>query len=1256
MKRKFLLGLVFLLTLIGVVGCGAKLNVSFKDDMPEEITVDSLFDVGTYLVKEEGVDYEVSATYQANGETKSYEVVDFVFTPTELGELTVKVIARKDKAEAEGTAKITVIDKLPVISSIPEGLAYRLNENIDLAEIEIVVTSKSQYNLVWKSVKTPSGDVELDDESYEFEEGGTYEFNFEVTNEAGTVSGKLTVTATESNLTVSVKEEELNFDRKIEDYDLLENLEINLTENVEVEFKVSGERYDGASGEPIALENSELADGKLSLKDHGSYTVAYKVTDTQYDFSLSGSFEVNVSDKSVPVISEIDEQETYEGYFNFDELLEIIEVNDEYHRGLVFEMSVKDSDGNDVELEGNVALLLPGTYVVTIKVEDGFGNADSIEVAYNVLGPDEGDFFVRSRIAQAEFFQGKISKYVDIGVINYTTVTAKLESANALKINYNEHLGWPGVLIDLNGTHDFTDGTLEFYVSFHHMHSWLGILLFDAEGNNFMVAEKGIDMPTGDGYHKIKVLLEEFRNFGNENFDLSKVGKIGLVFNTHDYEGSTNPHEDKYVLLDNLTVKFYETLDEDLIHIPMDVSQSAQDPNLEFEFVEDVVATPESKQALKAYIAEGIKRELWFHPTVSTILTKGTLSAYFKFEGEVVPEVKVRVFRPDWSGSSRIPFTLELQENGWYYGTIDTSLLESDEIIRFTIEFNISDLVVYIDQMRFIPAKPDTSEYSLNTKTGVITLEPGIELSATEDFKRLITSGNVLDPDTTYYLRRNGGIAFSETLVITTPPVHPTPQAPVPESKTFDTVTLVFQEGHEYSMDGVNWQDSNVFTDLIPETEYKFYQRVKASESGFVSEPSEALTVTTDEAPIGKPTYLEFTIDYANETLQYDGDAIEVNTAADFTGTAVESGSQIEPGITLYARYTGVTEIDEEYVFVLKIKDRPAISEPNVETTFDSIIVTTATACVKYRVNGGDLQESNTFTELESDTVYEIAIVLEATENAFRNELVIQVRTEKKYFEVNANDNRTWEGANFFVVENWNNSDKIFSFEFKPSSASGFVQFSVMTKDWKRISEYIQIHFDRMSANFGVVTELGEGWYRYEVPLRALPVNVAEGATADMELAMLYWGQVPTSFLVANVKMEIGDAVHGAFEIRTGGLDILEAKEGYYEATSNWAFSGKTLSFDFKVRGIVNPDEPIVRFSLLNGWNRASDFIIINCAEFTSNVGTVTELGNGWYHFEVALSEVPINTEEGATGEEVLNLICWSPVNAALLVDNFQIA
>ncbi len=77
---------------------------------------------------------------------------------------------------------------------------------------------------------------------------------------------------------------------------------------------------------------------------------------------------------------------------------------------------------------------------------------------------------------------------------------------------------------------------------------------------------------------------------------------------------------------------------------------------------------------------------------------------------------------------------------------------------------------------------------------------------------------------------------------------------PVYTEYTDTTVTLKNIDGYEYSKDGIHWQESNVFIGLNPNTEYYFYQRIKATEKHNVGDISDSLSITTFKSTPTKPS------------------------------------------------------------------------------------------------------------------------------------------------------------------------------------------------------------------------------------------------------------------------------------------------------------------------------------------------------------------------------------------------------------------
>ncbi|MDR1632305.1 MAG: T9SS type A sorting domain-containing protein, partial [Dysgonamonadaceae bacterium] len=78
------------------------------------------------------------------------------------------------------------------------------------------------------------------------------------------------------------------------------------------------------------------------------------------------------------------------------------------------------------------------------------------------------------------------------------------------------------------------------------------------------------------------------------------------------------------------------------------------------------------------------------------------------------------------------------------------------------------------------------------------------------------------------------------------------PAAPVAESITATSITLAAITGAQYSVDRGPWQDSPVFNDLSPDTEYTFHAKLKESETHKESPASQAV-ISTNPAETAIP-------------------------------------------------------------------------------------------------------------------------------------------------------------------------------------------------------------------------------------------------------------------------------------------------------------------------------------------------------------------------------------------------------------------
>ena len=96
------------------------------------------------------------------------------------------------------------------------------------------------------------------------------------------------------------------------------------------------------------------------------------------------------------------------------------------------------------------------------------------------------------------------------------------------------------------------------------------------------------------------------------------------------------------------------------------------------------------------------------------------------------------------------------------------------------------------------------------------------------------------------------------------------PAAPTLDTKTSVSITLVATAGYEYSINGIDWEASNVFSGLTPDTAYTFYQRIKETDDTEASAVSPALIESTDAAveppSITGPSEFSLPIGYATPT------------------------------------------------------------------------------------------------------------------------------------------------------------------------------------------------------------------------------------------------------------------------------------------------------------------------------------------------------------------------------------------------------
>ena len=137
-----------------------------------------------------------------------------------------------------------------------------------------------------------------------------------------------------------------------------------------------------------------------------------------------------------------------------------------------------------------------------------------------------------------------------------------------------------------------------------------------------------------------------------------------------------------------------------------------------------------------------------------------------------------------------------------------------------------------------------------------LLLSDGIIANASSDFSgAAYTTGSAATPGMVLYAKgsrdvESGSFFPSETVTITLPERPDAPTAPQLSAATEKSLDFIPAAGMEYSIDGgTSWQDSPVFSELLPHTEYAVLCRTQATQTDFASENS-----AETKAKTGLPT------------------------------------------------------------------------------------------------------------------------------------------------------------------------------------------------------------------------------------------------------------------------------------------------------------------------------------------------------------------------------------------------------------------
>ncbi len=286
------------------------------------------------------------------------------------------------------------------------------------------------------------------------------------------------------------------------------------------------------------------------------------------------------------------------------------------------------------------------------------------------------------------------------------------------------------------------------------------------------------------------------------------------------------------------------------------------------------------------------------------------------------------------------------------------------------------------------PAAPSASVVAINYAAETITYDGKYEVSAT-NFGSVIPSGGSISSlvgsiSSPIYVRvkQDGSTPASDATKVTLP--GRSSFVPI-NFVNYANETFASDSTMEYSLNGSTWTKCSGPTPISAAgSNSKIYFRYSATSTGFASSPAEVAVPTRSGAPSADVV----TIDYVNETISFDS-AYEVNTAADFSGSAIVSGGAIQPGSSVYVRTKATGSALASASAPVSIPARPAAPEVTaVDETIDGKAdgqITGVSTAMEYRASSGD------WTACEGESVTGLAdgtynVRNKGTENSFAGE------------------------------------------------------------------------------------------------------------------------------------------------------------------------------------------------------------------------------------------------------------------------------
>lgn len=277
--------------------------------------------------------------------------------------------------------------------------------------------------------------------------------------------------------------------------------------------------------------------------------------------------------------------------------------------------------------------------------------------------------------------------------------------------------------------------------------------------------------------------------------------------------------------------------------------------------------------------------------------------------------------------------------------------------------------------------------------------------------------------------------------------------SPTVSERTKTTVTLVAIAGYEYSMNGIDWQSSNVFTDLEPATQYSFYQRIAATTATAPGKTSSPLTVITSKHTVAapeKPVLAEYTANSVTlqkfEGYEYSKNGSTWQSSNVFTGLAKQTKYTFyqriaETNTTKASSASEPLDVRTPTKNVCSIKPAKPIVASYTDTRVDLV----ARAEYEYSKDGKTWQSSAYFGGLSPNTKYTFYQRLKETDTEFASAASIGITV------TTAPGAELSTASNYDRLVNYINQNGVTEFGYKR------VKFTQTSSGGKKYNFYLDI-------------------------------------------------------------------------------------------------------------------------------------------------------------------------------------------------------